>query len=411
MIVFSPLRAVSALVLTLGCADVAPDDSVHLAEAEQAVVNGIPTASRPEVVRLLGLPVPNSNAQGQCSAVMITGQAFLTAAHCIGFRTWQAKGGVAVAYSPTIPCTSPPTNCPCDGLGNATCREVATIERIMPQGMAPGFSDLAVGRLTKVLTYVPYPAQISLYQPSNTNLTFVGFGCNDRNDTQLTSVGRKRYVSYYYHGQNTYNYCNGDSGGPTFLGLLNDSGAIVRIDSAYSGDSEHYDMGADPVYYRNQLRALAIAMEMSGISYRAHVQGLGFQSATYNGGVAGTVGLSKRLEALQVWSATPGVVPCYRAHVQGQGWQPEVCDGALTGTVGQNLRAEAFQIRLSAKGPYSHVQYRAHVQNLGWQPWIQDGQTCNSNAACPTNLCFNGTCAAGTTGQSLRLEAVQIQVY
>nr|WP_223196722.1 hypothetical protein [Listeria monocytogenes] len=38
------------------------------------------------------------------------------------------------------------------------------------------------------------------------------------------------------------------------------------------------------------------------------------------------------------------------------------------------------------------VQYRAHVQNKGWQSWVKDGAT------------------AGTTGESLRIEAVQMRL-
>jgi hypothetical protein len=117
------------------------------------------------------------------------------------------------------------------------------------------------------------------------------------------------------------------------------------------------------------------------------------------------------MEGLQVWSATPGGVPCYRVHVEGTGWGNELCDGTLVGTVGQSRRLEAVQIRLAQKGPYAHVQYRAHVQDVGWQPFIIDGQTCSVNAHCATNLCFNGTCAAGTTGQARRLEALQIVVF
>src|SRR5262249_19688779 len=37
------------------------------------------------------------------------------------------------------------------------------------------------------------------------------------------------------------------------------------------------------------------------------------------------------------------------------------------------------------------VRYRAHVENLGWLDWVQDGEV------------------AGTEGQSLRMEAVQIE--
>jgi uncharacterized protein YjdB len=38
------------------------------------------------------------------------------------------------------------------------------------------------------------------------------------------------------------------------------------------------------------------------------------------------------------------------------------------------------------------VQYRAYVQNIGWQPWVFNGQQ------------------AGTTGQSLQIEAIEISI-
>ena len=58
------------------------------------------------------------------------------------------------------------------------------------------------------------------------------------------------------------------------------------------------------------------------------------------------------------------------------------------GTTGRSLRLEAVQ--LSARHEGWEVICQAHVQNLGWLPQVGDGQTC------------------GTTGRSLRLEAVRV---
>jgi hypothetical protein len=72
---------------------------------------------------------------------------------------------------------------------------------------------------------------------------------------------------------------------------------------------------------------------------------------------------------------------------------------------------EAIPIRLANRPPtVSNVQYRAYVQGIGWQPFITGNQICVTNSQCPTNLCSNGACAAGTVGQSLRIEAIQIQL-
>ena len=56
----------------------------------------------------------------------------------------------------------------------------------------------------------------------------------------------------------------------------------------------------------------------------------------------------------------------------------------FVGTTGQSLRLEALQL----VDPVADIQ--GHVQNLGWGGWTQVG-------------------VVGTTGQSLRLEAIRIQ--
>ena len=78
----------------------------------------------------------------------------------------------------------------------------------------------------------------------------------------------------------------------------------------------------------------------------------------------------------------------YSAHVQNIGWQASVSDGAVAGTTGKSLRMEALKI----KG--WPVTYRAHVQDRGWLPWMVVGYDE----------------FAGTTGRSLRMEAVQARL-
>ena len=82
----------------------------------------------------------------------------------------------------------------------------------------------------------------------------------------------------------------------------------------------------------------------------------------------------------------------YRAHVQNIGWQGFVTNGQVAGTTGQSLRMEAIQILVDNAPAGVGVRYRAHVQNIGWQGWVANGET------------------AGTTGQSLRMEAIQIEL-
>ncbi len=81
----------------------------------------------------------------------------------------------------------------------------------------------------------------------------------------------------------------------------------------------------------------------------------------------------------------------YSTHVQNIGWQDYVYDGAMAGTEGQSLRLEAMAINIDSDLDLG-VRYKTHVENVGWQDWVYDGA------------------ASGTSGQSLRLEGMNIEL-
>ena len=81
----------------------------------------------------------------------------------------------------------------------------------------------------------------------------------------------------------------------------------------------------------------------------------------------------------------------YQVHIQNIGWTGPVYNGGIAGTTGQSLRMEAFVIHLT-NDYEGMVEYCAHVQNIGWMDWKETGEV------------------AGTTNQSLRLEAVRIKL-
>lgn len=89
-----------------------------------------------------------------------------------------------------------------------------------------------------------------------------------------------------------------------------------------------------------------------------------------------------------VATAAPGI-PIYRAHVQNVGWLPNTeptLVGDIAGLPGSGLRVEALQVSRD-------IQLQAHVQNVGWMaPVAPDG-------------------IAGTTGRSLRLEAIKASLH
>jgi uncharacterized protein YjdB len=93
--------------------------------------------------------------------------------------------------------------------------------------------------------------------------------------------------------------------------------------------------------------------------------------------------------------STPEKVPSvsYRTHVQRIGWQKYVKDGAMSGTSGRSLRLEGINIKLSNLPCSGGIQYRTHVQRIGWQGWRKNGKM------------------AGTSGKSYRLEAIEIKLY
>jgi uncharacterized protein YjdB len=83
----------------------------------------------------------------------------------------------------------------------------------------------------------------------------------------------------------------------------------------------------------------------------------------------------------------------YRAHVQNIGWQNWVKAGDEIGTTGKGWRMEAIEIKLPADAAKKYdIYYRAHVQNIGWQNWVKNGAT------------------AGTTGLGRRIEALEIKI-
>ena len=46
----------------------------------------------------------------------------------------------------------------------------------------------------------------------------------------------------------------------------------------------------------------------------------------------------------------------------------------MAGTEGQSLRIEAIQIQLEGLDEYT-VEYQVHIQDFGWSDWMIDGET------------------------------------
>jgi hypothetical protein len=316
-----------------------------------------------------------------CTATLISDRHFLTAAHCIHYAPF-VRGGTFELETKRGTTLSLPV----DRIFSQQHRGFGDPD--ITAGL--GDADIAVGRLVNpVSPSDAVPARISPRQPSHGDqLTAMGYGCTNR-DTE-TGGGVKRFREYIYDGK-TKHTCPVDSGGPVFLGGIADPGPIeiVRVHSGWRNFNGH-DIGADAVRFRSHILALTRAMENGDICYRVHVQDHGWMPAICDGGMAGTTGQSRRMEAIQLWSPRAELSVCYQAHVQDRGWMEEVCDGVIAGTTGKELRLEALVIRLARNPLGERLRYQAHVEDRRWMEVVGEGVR------------------IGTTGQSRRLEAIRI---
>ena len=131
------------------------------------------------------------------------------------------------------------------------------------------------------------------------------------------------------------------------------------------------------------------------ISYRTHVQNVGWQGYVKNGQMAGTSGRCLRLEGINIKLENNqyGGGISYQTHVQNVGWQNYVQNGAMSGTSGRCLRLEGIRIKLTGQiANYYDVYYRVHCQDIGWLDWAKNGE------------------AAGSSGFSYRLEGIEIRL-
>ena len=131
------------------------------------------------------------------------------------------------------------------------------------------------------------------------------------------------------------------------------------------------------------------------VSYRTHIQSVGWQGWKKNGQMSGTSGQAKRLEAIQIKvSGVKDLGICYKTHIQSIGWESSWRkDGKTSGTSGKGKRLEAIEIQLTGNAASKYdVWYCVHAQHFGWLDWAKNGAY------------------AGTAGYAYRLEAIEIKV-
>ncbi|MBR3158584.1 MAG: Ig domain-containing protein [Atopobiaceae bacterium] len=194
---------------------------------------------------------------------------------------------------------------------------------------------------------------------------------------------------------------NGKQHAPVPVVKLKTGGKLVRNTDYTLSWGENIKVGTGTVTIKGRnnykgtmtVRFSIVEAAPPAVSYRTHVQDIGWQGFVSNGVMSGTSGESKRLEGIKVKlgkSAYTGGIQ-YRTHVQNIGWQGWRRDGAMSGTSHQSRRLEAIQLKLYGElAEHYDVYYRVHAQHIGWMAWAKNGAK------------------AGTAGHSYRLEAIQI---
>lgn len=148
--------------------------------------------------------------------------------------------------------------------------------------------------------------------------------------------------------------------------------------------------------------------EYFDIYYRVHVQSIGWMPWTQNGGMSGSTGLGLRVEAVEIRVHPKGlggirtnseeavlqgdkIGLTYRSHVQSLGWMVDVKNGETSGIVEQNKKMEGF-IAYIDNNPWLQVRYSALVSGEGWQKMVSEKEL------------------AGSVGKKGRIEAVKFEL-
>lgn len=129
----------------------------------------------------------------------------------------------------------------------------------------------------------------------------------------------------------------------------------------------------------------------ASISYSS-LSGSSWTSSVQNGTTSGSTGTSTPLHAIRVQlpSNVSGGVS-YRTHLSNIGWTGDVSNGSESGDLSGGERIEALSITLTGSASKRYdVWYRVYIQNFGWLGWTKNGAS------------------AGSSGCGLQVEAYQV---
>ena len=105
------------------------------------------------------------------------------------------------------------------------------------------------------------------------------------------------------------------------------------------------------------------------VTYRAHMRTDGWGAWQCDGGMIGSTGQNRRIEALQIDADD---LPDVAIHLKDLGDKEykNVTKDTVIGTTGENRRIEALKIT----GKRHFYMYRVHQKDLGWSDWANNGE-------------------------------------
>lgn len=130
------------------------------------------------------------------------------------------------------------------------------------------------------------------------------------------------------------------------------------------------------------------------ILMRCHFQNIGWTDwITTNGGVAELYKDGYRLEAVEIATKNlPGSSVKYQSHIQNVGWVGFRKNGEKSGSTGNSLRLEAIKILLENAPSNYSIEYETNLKGIGWSGWKKDGEL------------------SGTTGISKEVNGIRVKL-
>lgn len=139
----------------------------------------------------------------------------------------------------------------------------------------------------------------------------------------------------------------------------------------------------------------------AAVKVSAHSQRMGWMDYVKEGAVAGTSGMSLRMEAFKaVVEMEDGYTGGITYTVKNKDSERVTAsDGGVGGITGSSLPAYYFNMKLTGDvATYYDVYYRAHVSNVGWLGWAKNGAWAGSNTGVRIEAIQVVLVAKGTAG-------------